>query len=325
MARDVTWLRDRLREHLVLGDLLTDVEPVSTGHSNETYLLHGLDLVLRMPPSGSALLTEYSMERQYHLLAAIRGFDQAPPVPGVRHLCADPEVLGDPFYLMSRVAGEIVGEYEPEPWFAAAGPELRSALCRQYVDAIAGVNRLPVLDAAGPLRSPQDTLQHWRGVAERALDDALVSRFDALLAMELPRSGSPSLVHGDPKLGNILWRDGRMQALLDWEMCFNGEPLSDLGYMLFLFPHKLHPALPGCDLPGMWDRDMIISAWSDATGRDTTGIELYEIGAVLEIAAIFSYGGRLFADGRSTDVRLERLGAFAPLLSEMAAQMLANA
>ena len=36
------------------------------------------------------------------------------------------------------------------------------------------------------------------------------------------------LVHGDYWPGNILWRDGRIVAVVDWEDAAVGEPLADL-------------------------------------------------------------------------------------------------
>lgn len=37
-----------------------------------------------------------------------------------------------------------------------------------------------------------------------------------------------ALVHGDYWAGNLLWRDGRIAALIDWEDATLGDPLSDL-------------------------------------------------------------------------------------------------
>src|SRR5690606_1157569 len=38
----------------------------------------------------------------------------------------------------------------------------------------------------------------------------------------------PSVLHGDFWPGNVLWRDGRIAAVLDWEDAAVGDPLSDL-------------------------------------------------------------------------------------------------
>jgi aminoglycoside phosphotransferase (APT) family kinase protein len=42
------------------------------------------------------------------------------------------------------------------------------------------------------------------------------------------RQNRPVLLHGDYWPGNILWKDGRLVAILDWEDATLGDPLSDL-------------------------------------------------------------------------------------------------
>jgi aminoglycoside phosphotransferase (APT) family kinase protein len=47
-------------------------------------------------------------------------------------------------------------------------------------------------------------------------------------AWSLVQHGAPTLLHGDYWPGNILWRDGRLVAILDWEDAAFGDPLADL-------------------------------------------------------------------------------------------------
>jgi aminoglycoside phosphotransferase (APT) family kinase protein len=44
----------------------------------------------------------------------------------------------------------------------------------------------------------------------------------------LPRRNRPVLLHGDYWPGNILWKDGRLIAIIDWEDAQVGDPLADL-------------------------------------------------------------------------------------------------
>ena len=105
-----------LRRHLQEGERITSVVPMSIGHSNETYRLEGLDLVLRMPPSQAALVEPgHGMRGQFELYAVLRGLPGAPLVPAVRYLCEDEAVLGAPFYLMEAVNGEPFTECEVAP------------------------------------------------------------------------------------------------------------------------------------------------------------------------------------------------------------------
>jgi aminoglycoside phosphotransferase (APT) family kinase protein len=43
-----------------------------------------------------------------------------------------------------------------------------------------------------------------------------------------PRRNAPVLLHGDYWPGNILWRDGQLVAVIDWEDAALGDPLADL-------------------------------------------------------------------------------------------------
>ena len=42
------------------------------------------------------------------------------------------------------------------------------------------------------------------------------------------RSNEPVLVHGDFWPGNLLWRDGAIAGVIDWEDALVGDPLADL-------------------------------------------------------------------------------------------------
>lgn len=45
----------------------------------------------------------------------------------------------------------------------------------------------------------------------------------------LPAANPAALLHGDYWPGNLLWRDGRLAAVVDWEDAFLGDPLLDAG------------------------------------------------------------------------------------------------
>ena len=53
-----------------------------------------------------------------------------------------------------------------------------------------------------------------------------------LLSERMPQQVGASIVHGDYRLGNFIVGDGRIRAVLDWELCTLGDPLADLGYLL---------------------------------------------------------------------------------------------
>jgi aminoglycoside phosphotransferase (APT) family kinase protein len=210
---------------------------------------------------------------------------------------------------MECVEGDTFPEYDEPAWLIGPPDTFRDYLCQQYVDAIAGLANLPLVQMLGPVRSGAEELALWRKKAKDAGNAQLVAMMDKLIAMGAPTSGPPGVVHGDPKLGNTLWREGRLQALLDWEMASNGDPLNDLGYMLYFFPSEGHAAQVNCGRPGMWSRERIIAEWERVTGRSAAGHKWYEAAGSAKIAAIIAYGHHLSVIGESAD---ERMAAWGP-------------
>lgn len=51
------------------------------------------------------------------------------------------------------------------------------------------------------------------------------------LRRNAPSAQKISIVHGDLRFGNLLYEDGRLTALLDWEMTHLGDPVEDLGWV----------------------------------------------------------------------------------------------
>lgn len=325
MARDLDRMTKGLRAYLASGASLTRVVPLSTGHSNETYLLEGIDRILRMPPSEEGLLPPYDMARQHAVLASIGSAPEGPPVPRVYELCEDPEVIGDPFFLMERLDGEAF-EYKVPDWLAAGPESLRSLLCEQWIGAIARVHRLPLERMPAPETTVRAEAEHWRSVAlEAEAPPLLVDVLDDLVSRPPPASGPPTPVHGDPKHGNCLWGSGgRLLALLDWEMAHRGEPLTDLGYLCGFYDQgEAALASAGFDLPGWWPRSKTVDVWQRSTGRVARELRRYEALGLAKIGAIIALGHHLFRSGRATDARFEAWGAilskFAGLAAERAA------
>ncbi|MEZ4571779.1 MAG: phosphotransferase [Thermomicrobiales bacterium] len=64
------------------------------------------------------------------------------------------------------------------------------------------------------------------------LDEALSEgriREELSAAWPPPAVNQPRLLHGDYWPGNILWRDGELVAVIDWEDAATGDPLADVG------------------------------------------------------------------------------------------------
>jgi aminoglycoside phosphotransferase (APT) family kinase protein len=306
MERDLHSMRQALADYLPGGRRISEITPFSTGHANETYLLEGLGQILRLPPAAKPLLEGHGVIEQARIYEALGRTAAAPPVPKVVHTCSDAAVLGDRFFIMECAPGEALNDYVLQSWFTSATPQARDGICRQWLGAVASLALLAPLQELGPPVRPEEEVQRWQRLAAAAEDRALVEVFNRLLDLPAPCTGTASPVHGDPKLANLLWDQGRLTALLDWELAFNGEPLSDLGYILYYFARDTHAGSPASELPGMWSRTEVIDAWERIGSRSARGVEWYEMAANGKMAAILAWGFHLYESGQSTDVRFIR-------------------
>jgi aminoglycoside phosphotransferase (APT) family kinase protein len=302
-----------LRDWLARGDRITGITTLSAGHSNETYLVEGLDEVLRMPPSEEGLLPPYDMVRQHQVLSAVAKSAPQVPLPPMLELCADPEVLGDPFFLMGKVAGAAF-EYAVPEWLASNPESGADKVCRQWFDALTGLHAMPVSAMPEGGRTVGQEAQHWLDVA-RGADSmpALIAVLEDLASRPPRESGPPTPVHGDPKHGNCLWDNGRLTALLDWEMAQISEPLLDLGYVLMFHDQgEASLANAGFELPGWWSSERMIEEWEKGTGRTAVDAQRYAVLGQAKVSAIISVGAHLFNSGRIADPRFQAFGAVLP-------------
>lgn len=304
MSRDMAAMLDALRGALPGGEGITHIAPLTTGFSNDTYRIEGLDLILRLPPSAGAMLDGHGVIAQARIYQELGALAHGPLVPRIAYVCEDESLLGSPFFAMECVAGEAIHDTDLQGWFTGASDATRAAYNRQWVSAFASLARLEPLAFLGAPVSPEDDARDWQAFATAADCPELVELFDRLLAKPAPRSGPPAIVHGDTKLSNLMWQQGAISAVLDWEMALNGEPLADLGYMLFGFASAHHGAMTPQRQPGMLGRDAVITLWEQVSRRSAEGVFWHEIAQIGKISAIIAEGANMFRTGRSADPKL---------------------
>lgn len=303
--RDLDEVAARLRGYLPASLAVEGVKPLTTGFSNDTYLVEGADLILRLPPAAGAMVDGHGVIAQARIYAELGETAGGPPVPGIVAICEDASVLGSPFFVMERVEGEAIDDLKMRDWFIDGTDAFREQICRNWVSAFATNARLAPLAILGPEVTPEADARMWRDFAAKASSPELVASFDRLLARPAPRTGPAAVVHGDTKLSNLMWRDGEVVAVLDWEMALNGEPLADLGYMLYSFESDYHAATRAQKLGGMLKRHEVIALWEQVSGRSAEGVFWHEIAQIGKIGAIIAEGCNMWDTGRSQDPKLE--------------------
>jgi aminoglycoside phosphotransferase (APT) family kinase protein len=314
-----------LRAYLDGGERITGVTTLSAGHSNETYLIEGLDRILRMPPSEEGLLPPYDMPRQHAVLRAVGDHAPKVPVPKVFEVSVDPSIIGDAFFVMERLPGEAF-EYAVPDWLARE-PQAADGLCRQWFDAVIALHAMPAADFPAGGRTVQAEARHWLDVAvEAEAAPELIAVLQDLTDRPPRPSGPATPVHGDPKHGNCLWCEGRLSALLDWEMAQVSEPMLDLGYILMFHDQgEASLANAGFELPAWWSPERMIAEWEAGTGRTAVDAARYAVLGQAKVAAIISVGAHLFNSGKTADVRFGAFAALLPAFNRLLADRAAKA
>lgn len=230
--------------------------PSGAGLSNETFLvditseLGQESLVLQVGPAGNGLFKEYdlvTMARVQQQLAAVSDV----PVAPVRWVEIGSQLLGSPFYLMSRVPGRVPSDnpaYHAAGWFAEISPATQRSV---WLDGIAALVRLHALeplssgfaflvDAPWGMRpgahAALERLAQWRallawGAHQRV--DCIEAALDQLAGTAPPPTGL-AVCWGDAKISNCVIDDANLRALLDWELCGLSDPHEDLAHWLLI-------------------------------------------------------------------------------------------
>src|SRR5690606_26449687 len=91
-----------------------------------------------------------------------------------------------------------------------------------------------VLNAGLCPRSLANEVEHWRPTYQKALDPALIDRADRArraLLRTIPKPGLLGVTHGDYQTSNLMIENGRLSAIIDWDLAGVGDTLTDLGWL----------------------------------------------------------------------------------------------
>jgi aminoglycoside phosphotransferase (APT) family kinase protein len=210
------------------------IERIGGGQSNPTYFIDvgARRMVLRKRPPGEHARGAHDVGREYRIISALH--PTPVPVPAPILYYEESDIIGTPFYLMSRLDGRVFHD--------ASLPDVPQAARRAYFRELARV--LAALHAVDPgsvglggFRRPGRFLarqievwtRQWGALAETDPD---VSRVVAWLRAHMPDTEGSAVFHGDYKFTNVIFapETADLTGVFDWELCTVGDPLCDLAH-----------------------------------------------------------------------------------------------
>jgi len=283
-----------------------------------------LPLVLRSDARrGPTLMTR---ETEYRLLKAAG--EEGVPVPKV-HLMGD-DSLGEPGFLMARVEGETIArKLLRDDEYAQA----RQVMTAQLGAILAAIHRVPIekpvlsgvegpvlsaveghglgsLPSPAPGLSPAESEVNRFEQTYRVITPEPHPAFELAfrwLRQHLPPAAEPALVHGDYRIGNVIFGPEGARAILDWELAHIGDPIEDIGWICVRSWRFGNDHLPA---GGIGTREELWRAYEAAGGRHVVPAtaRFWELFGNLRWGIFCINQARAYLQGLSKSVELASIG-----------------
>ena len=281
------------RETAAAVSVVSHGGPTGAGLSSDTLLLDvSIDrgdgpvtrpVVLRLPPPDDAfpIFEHYDLERQVEAMRLVRSGCDA-PVPEIVWAETTGDAIGVPFFVMERIDGIVPPDIPPYTWGSWVTECSESQLESMTTDA---VEALAAIHSVGPslalveaerssatgTASLERHLARLRRHFEWARHDReypTIERAFEVLGASIPTiERADVLLWGDARIGNILWRDARAVAILDWEMTTVGPRELEVSWLVY-FAMTFQRSAEVRDLPGvpsLLRRDEVIDRYERAS------------------------------------------------------------
>lgn len=289
-----------MNEHVGTTSPLT-FELIAGGRSNLTYRVTdalGRAFALRRPPTSHVLPTAHDMVREFTVISALHPLGV--PVATPLGLCTDDAVNERPFYVMEFVEGAILRDrFQAETAFPEAtrgviGDHLAETLAQLHAVDVeqAGLGGLARHEGYIERQLRRWTTQYEQMHVEGVEHGGLVESVGEQLRATIPSQQRVSVVHGDYRLDNtVLNLDGRVRAILDWEICTLGDPLADVGLLLVYWAEPSDPTVSLLGVaptmaPGFASRDQVLKAYAQHSVLDLSHLAYYQAFGYWKLACI---------------------------------------
>jgi aminoglycoside phosphotransferase (APT) family kinase protein len=243
--------------------------------------------VLRYAPLNNAgrIFAEYDVAGQFELQRRLQR--SAVATPAARWLDVTGDNLGLPGFIMDRVEGEVAdGSPFTGGLIAEASEHQRTRLIGEILLALKDVHRVDwrrleldgcVRDGGG--RTPFERYLNWFWRTAEWVRPAALERLDRVRRWLFDNQPAYhpddyTLVHGDPGLGNYMFRDGKVVAVIDWELSGVVHPTYDVAMQCSLNGYFRGAAPPDVAARMPSDDDWI-ARYESVSGTRLQDLEFY--------------------------------------------------
>ncbi len=253
--------------------------------------------ICRMEPRDSQVFDEHDLLLQYRLMELVG--ENGVPVPPLLGFEEDTSLLGSDFYLMGFVDGLIPTDWPPYAmgsWVTELSDGERQTMWKNGLETLARIHKIDVDNSAladvpqapagaSPIQHELDKVNSLvsEDVSQRmspVLHDAL-----AFLNDQVPAGGVKRLCWGDSRPGNIIWRDLKPAAVIDWEMASIADPRLDLSWWYWI--DYVNSVGLGVPRPGgLPELDELYADWHALTGLPVDNMAYFDLFSVTRYAII---------------------------------------
>lgn len=274
--------------------------------------------ILKLGPAGVPRRGSTDVYRQAGLLRALHAAGL--PVPRIAWASSEDEPLGAPYIVMERLPGRVFVIWEPHASFDLSTEAVR-ALWFPAIRALGAFHALDWTRALADWEQPytlESELVRWNKLLRHAPEPQWLEagqRVHAALAASKPGESPIGLVHGDYQPGNVLYENGRMHGVIDWDLAGIGAQGIDVGWMLMMIDQAAWAE--GWKPIAPITRDEMLDTYRAGGGTALEDLGWFQAFAQFRLGAIACLNVKLNRDGRRPDLLWER---FAPSISTLFAR-----
>ena len=277
-----TRIRELIVENIEI-DRNFQYEQFKVGRSNITFKIFDdkNSYVLRRPPYGNKLESAHNMSREYKIIDELSKNNLKVPKP--IFLYTEKDITEDDFYIMEYVEGKTISDNIEAKLLSS---DEKQTISNSFIETIADIHNFDVVN------SKLNDLGKHEGYVERQLN-RWTKQFEAqkvreiedldfateMLFQNIPKQQKISIVHGDYRLDNVRVNNGKVAAVVDWELCTIGDPLADLGTIIASWSNSKEKDTPFIYSPtlsdGFLSRSELLEIYSNNSDLDLKNIEFY--------------------------------------------------